>query len=210
MRWPGLCMRTVGQIVVTVFGVLVVLGGILADDAKKPAAKEPKPGPLTLLGTVKGDVSKVTEGGYKIDLKFREVVASLTESNPGQGASGYARFRLPGVSTKDKSQKLELRLLPQSTVRLLKPSEEKKGEGEKDVKEASEKELKDDADMKKKEGSKETKKPAPKAKEKPLPGKPGTPRDLVKGQVVIVTVAREDLPGYSRLIATSVYVLGEK
>jgi hypothetical protein len=58
--------------------------------------------------------------------------------------------------------------------------------------------------------SKTTSKSSKKTTEPPLPGKAGDPGSLVKGQVVIVTIYREDLPGFSRFVASTIYILGEK
>lgn len=190
---------------------LCLLVPVSGDD--RGSGKETKTGPLTFLGTVQGDLVKTSEGGYKIEVKYKDVVTA-THGSSSQFAFNAARFRLPKTTTKEKNQELDLRVLPGITTIRLMNTDDKKADkdeqakkAEKDAKDAAMKDQ-DDADEAAKKG-KENTKPA-KKKERTLPGVAGKAGDLKKGQVVIVTVAREDLPGFSRLVATSIYVLGEK
>ncbi len=185
---------------------LGLVASALSDDKDKGSNRETKTGPLTVLGTVQGDLVKVSDAGYKIEVKYKDVVTSTRSSGSSNWASSSARFRLPRTSTKEKDQELELHILPGVTaVRLLNT------DGKDDAAKKAEKDAKDAIKDQEQEEAvkKESKKPA-KKKDRTLPGVAAKPGDLKKGQVVIVTVAREELPGFSRLVATAVYVLGEK
>lgn len=195
---------TFGNSLVLCLGLLVAAR---SDD--QGSSREEKTGPLTVLGTVQGDLTKVSEGGYKIEVKYKDLVTTTRGSGSSSGASGSARFRLPRTTVKEKNQEVELRVLPGTTIRLL--NTDKNGEkgdqakkAEKDARDAVQGQEDD------REAAKQASKKPAKRKGRPLPGSAGKPEDLKKGQVVIVTVAREDRPGFSRLIATSLYVLGEK
>ncbi|MFT3882321.1 MAG: hypothetical protein QM703_22050 [Gemmatales bacterium] len=81
----------------------------------------------------------------------------------------------------------------------------------KNDKEMDKKEDKDDEDDNKDKAKEKTPtKPSKKSNDPPLPGKPGDLTSLIKGQFIIITVYREDLPGFSRLVANTIYILGEK
>lgn len=190
----------------------------LADDDKSKSTKST--GTMTFLGTVKGEIVKVSDGGNKITVKYKEMVATLQTSSSGamtRVGGSSSRFRPPSTrewGLKEKNQDLEVRLLDKPIIRLLSsrelPGEDKgkprKKEGDSANKE-SDKETDDDANMKaKSKSSKTTGKPA----ENNLPGKPGDPGSLAKGQVVVLNVIREDLPGFSRLVTGTIYILGEK
>lgn len=189
----------------------------LAQDGKE--SKTPRA--LTLLGTIKGEVSKVSEGGRKIEVKYKELVTSTRSSGSTTVRGGASsKYRPPAskeLVLKEKNQELELRLLDNSIVRLLdgaKASSDSKSNSKKktSTKSSTKKETRDDDE--KKDADTTDSKPPTKNSKKPsepaLPGKAGQTTDIAKGQIVIVSVAREDLPGFSRLIATSVYILGEK
>lgn len=179
---------------------------------------------ITYLGTIKGEVSKVSDGGRKVEVKYKELVTTSVRSNSSSargGVSGKYRPAVPKeLALKEKSQELELRLLDTSIVRLLASAdqlEDKTTSKKKASPGSGKKNMEGDSGDKKEEEtdeSKLSKKPATKSTKKPtepsLPGKPGDPGSIVKGQIVIVEVAREDLPGFSRLIASTVYILGEK
>lgn len=194
------------------FGISLALYlGLLAparsDD--QGSSRDEKTGPLTVLGTVQGDLTKVSEGGSKIEVKYKDLVTTTRGSGSSSGASGSARFRLPRTTVKEKNQEVELRVLPGTTIRLL--NTDRKGEKDDQAKKA-EKDARDAVQGQEddREAAKQASKRPVKRKGRTLPGSAGKPEDLKKGQVVIVTVAREDRPGFSRLIATSLYVLGEK
>jgi hypothetical protein len=191
---------------------LVFTGAVTPQDGKQT------PRQITFLGTIKGEISKVSDGGRKIEVKYKELVTT-TKSMTGtmtRGTSG--KYRPPNQKElvfKEKNKELELRLLEDSVVRLLdsadlpsesKSSSKKRSKGD-DESDSDKKGDDDNGKSSKKSGTKSSgKKPA----EPQLPGKPGTPESLAKGQIIIVGVAREDMPNFSRLIATTIYVLGEK
>lgn len=191
---------------------LVFTGFVTAQEGKTT------PRQITYLGTIKGEISKVSDGGRKIEVKYKELVTT-TKSMTGtmtRGTSGKYRPPTPKeLVLKEKNQELELRLLDESVVRLLDsatpPSESKSGSKKRskgdDESDSDKKDDDDNSKANKKSGTKSSgKKPA----EPKHPGKAGTPESLAKGQIIIVGVAREDMPNYSRLIATTIYVLGEK
>lgn len=182
-----------------------------------------KPAPVyTLLGTIKGEVTKVSDGGKKIEVKYKELVTSArSTANPYfTRGSTSAKFRPPQQKElyfKEKNQELDLRLVEKTVVRVLDTSDLPAESDKKKKGGVAKKDDDDDAsddDMKKekqeKGKSKAEGKTNKKSSDQSLPGKAGDPGSLVKGQYVIVTVYREDLPGFNRLIAGSIYILGEK
>ena len=202
-----------------------------AQENKNSKDSKPK-GTLTLLGTIKGEVDKVSDAGHKIEVKYKETVASTSRSSSSSTTRGSssAKFRPPipkEFTLKEKSQEVELRLLDNAVIRILdvnetappaKGTDKKKSDKTADKKE-DQSDTGDDNDktksnkadstaekVKNKSGSNSSKKTT----ESPLPGKPGKPGSLMKGQVIIVTILREDLPGFSRLVASTIYILGEK
>lgn len=198
-----------------------------AQEAKNSKDSKPK-GTLTLLGTIKGEVDKVSDGGHKIEVKYKEMVTAPSHSSTTRGSS-YAKFRPPvpkEFTIKEKNQEIEVRLLDNAVIRILEAPESAppaKGSDKKSDKATDKKEDKSgtgDDDDKSKSSQSDTASDKPKDKtaaksskkttEPTLPGKPGKPGSLVKGQVIIVTVLREDLPGFSRLVASAIYILGEK
>lgn len=182
-------------------------------------------GAYTLLGTIKGEVTKVSDGGKRIEVKYTDLVPTTRSSGSSvmtRGSSGSGKFRPPvpkEFGLKEKNFELDLRLVESSVIRVLDTkelpadsagSDKKKKTGKQDDKDDA-----DDEAMKTESKTKgKTTRPASKSTKKtsepPLPGKPGDPGSLLKGQVVIVTVHREDLTGFSRLIASTIYILGEK
>jgi hypothetical protein len=200
----------------------------MAQETKNSKESKPK-GTLTLLGTIKGEVDKVSDGGHKIEVKFKEMVTAPSRSTTTSRTSSYAKFRLPipkEFTLKEKNQEIEVRLLDNAVIRILEASETAipaKGsdkKGDKAIDKKDDKSGADDDDDKSK--SHQTDNVSDKSKDKiaansskktaesSLPGKPGKPGSLVKGQVIIVTVLREDLPGFSRFVASTIYILGEK
>jgi hypothetical protein len=184
--------------------------------------KDSKPkGTLTLLGTIKGEIDKVSDGGRKLEVKYKEMVTSTTRSSSSTTTKGSTsgKFRLPVPKEfvqKEKNQEIEVRLLENAVIRILETSETPPPSKGTDKKKKSDKgsdknEDKGDAgDEKDKTKDKTPTKPAKKSSEPPLPGKPGDLSSLSKGQFIIITVFREDLPGFSRLVANTIYILGEK
>ncbi len=191
---------------------LLIIGSEPAQEGKT------SPRQITYLGTIKGEISKVSEGGRKIEVKYKELVTtskSMTGTTT-RGTSGKYRPPTPKeLVFKEKSQELELRLLEDSVVRLLDsstPPSEPKSASKKRSKtdDGSESDKQNDEDNSKASKKSGTKSSAKKSAEPKPPGKAGSPESLAKGQIIIVGVAREDMPNYSRLIATTIYVLGEK
>jgi hypothetical protein len=185
-------------------------------------SKDIKPkGTLTLLGTIKGEIDKVSDGGRKLEVKYKEMVSSSTRSSSSTTTKGStsAKYRPPvpkEFAQKEKNQEIEVRLLDNAVIRILETSEApapSKGtdKKKKSDKEADKNEDKNDTDDEKdKAKSKTPTKPSKKSGEPALPGKPGDLSSLLKGQIIIITVYREDLPGFSRLVASTIYILGEK
>jgi len=192
-----------------VFLCVFFTSSITAQDGKNT------PRQVIFLGTIKGEITKVSEGGRKIEVKYKELVASAKSSTGTSIRGTSGKFRPPAQKElvfKEKNQELELRLQDESVVRLLDgtnpPAEKKSSTGKSSKSEdASDSEKQQDDKSDKKSSTKKTTK---KSQETQHPGKPATPASLAKGQIIIVSVAREDMPGFSRLIATTVYVLGEK
>lgn len=203
-----------------IFCVFCLYGGYCtAQEGKaKPA------GAYTLLGTIKGEVTKVSDGGKRIEVKYTDLVPTTRSSGSSvmtRGSSGSGKFRPPvpkEFGLKEKNFELDLRLVESSVIRVLDTKElPSDSAGSDKKKKAGKQDDKDDADeeaMKTENKTKGKTRPANKGTKKtsepPLPGKPGDPGSLLKGQVVIVTVHREDLTGFSRLVASTIYILGEK
>lgn len=198
-------------------GLLVLsFGAVVGADDEKPKAPKPT-GTLTSLGTIKGELVKVSDGGNKITVKYKETVPvsqTVHSGMLGRVAGTYGKFHPPAVkewSTKEKSQDLEMRVLEKAVIRILSskdlPSDDK-GKGNRKKEDASDDDD-DGATMKGKEKA-AVGKGAKKSSEQKLPGKAGDIGSLVKGQVVIVNVMREDFSTYNRLVTNSIYILGEK
>ena len=222
-------MRNVSILPILVAGFLFCPPGALAQEAKNSKESKPK-GTLTLLGTIKGEVDKVSDGGHKIEVKYKEMVATPNRSSTSTRGSSSAKFRPPlpkEFTLKEKNQEIEVRLLDNAVIRILDGTEAAppaKGiDKKKSDKATDKKDDKSDAgDDEHKSKSNQSDTAADKSKDKtaaksskktsepPLPGKPGDPGSLVKGQVIIITVLREDLPGFSRFVASTIYILGEK
>lgn len=190
---------------------LVFTGTVIPQDGKQTSRQ------ITYLATIKGEISKVSDGGRKIEVKYKEVVTTTKTmtSTMTRGTSG--KYRPPNQKElvfKEKNQELELRLLDESVVRLLDsatlPSESKTSSKKRSKGDESDSDKKGDEDNSKSSKKSGTKSSGKKPAEPQHPGKPGTPESLSKGQIIIVGVAREDMPNFSRLIATTIYVLGEK
>ncbi len=173
-------------------------------DDKRPGKEKNARGVLTALGTVRGEITKVSDGGHKIEVTYKELVpARVTRSELGlPRIGGRARFSNQNYTLKEKDQEIEMRLLESTKVRLMPQGAD---DYMKKQKKESEKEAAD-AQENKKEAN-----PNKKTEKKSnLPGKEGEPSQLSKGQFVIVNVAREDFPNFSRYVATMVIVVGEK
>ena len=221
-------MRNVSILPILVAASLFCPPVAMAQEAKNSKDSKPK-GTLTLLGTIKGEVDKVSDGGHKIEVKYKEMVTAPSRSSTTRGSSS-GKFRPPvpkEFTLKEKNQEIEVRVLDNAVVRILDGSETTppaKGTDKKKSDKATDKkddksDAGDDEDKTKSKQSdtaadkskdKTTAKSSKKTTEPPLPGKPSDPGSLVKGQVIIVTVLREDLPGFSRLVASTIYILGEK
>lgn len=189
-------------------------------------SKESKPkGTLTLLGTIKGEIDKVSDGGRRLEVKYKEMVTATTRSSTSTTTRGSVsgKFRPPvpkEFTQKEKNKEIEVRLLEDPVIRILEtsqapaPSKGSDKTKKKSNKEEMEKDKKadqeEDSDDKTKVPEKAPGKPSKKTSEPPLPGKPGDLSSLMKGQFIIITVYREDLPGFSRLVANTIYILGEK
>jgi hypothetical protein len=175
----------------------------LAQDRKKDApgpGPDARPGPLVVLGTVLGEITQVDDGGSKIEVKYKELVESTARRSVTGLRAG--RVRLPNTTVKERNRELELRVYPATTIRLVNAGPD--GKGEAAAKEAAAEGEESDS------RSTNDKKANKSGKERPLPGKAGERKDLAKGQVIIVTVAQERAAGFTRYVATSIYVLGEK
>jgi hypothetical protein len=172
------------------------------DDPKQPTSK------ITYLGTIKGEIDKVSDAGRKIEVKYKELVSTSRTITMPRGTGGKFRGTPPKeLVMKEKNQELQLRLHDETIIRILDEASEPKSNSKKKSKgEEGKKDEEADDDKSSKKNSSKSKKTT----EPQHPGKPGTPESLVKGQIVLVSIAREDLPGYSRLIATTIYIMGEK
>lgn len=184
-------------------------------------SKDSKPkGTLTLLGTIKGEIDKVSDGGRKLEVKYKEMVPSAIRSSPPTTSKGSTsgKYRPPVPKEfvlKEKNQEIEVRLLDNAVIRILETSETpppaKETDKKKSDKDADKNDEKNEAGKEKEKTKEKTPtKSSRKASEPPLPGKPGDLSSLFKGQYIIITVYREDLPGFSRLVANTIYILGEK
>jgi hypothetical protein len=188
--------------------LLCFFSSIRGEDDKKESKGT---GKLTLLGTLQGEISAVKDGGWKIEVKYKDLVPYNTRATVSstQGAAAYPRYRLPPqhvTNVKEKTQELELRLLESSKVRFI-PFGKEGNKGKKGGEAAHQEEKAENKQEGKQEGKQEAN---PTKKSKDLPGKPGEPSQLAKGQLVNVTVAREEFPNFSRYVATVVLVVGEK
>jgi hypothetical protein len=177
-----------------------------ADDV--PARK----GVFTFLGTIKGEIDKVSEGGRRIEVKYKELVATTRTATNVLPRSSGGKMRMPApkeLVLKEKNQELDLRLLDESVIRLIDVASQAPPR-----KSSSTKSKKDDSSKEEEKQDDSARKPAGKSKSKKAepqyPGKPGNFSSLAKGQIVLVDVYREDFPGYSRLVAHTIYILGEK
>lgn len=195
-----------------------------SQEAKNSKDTKPK-GTLTLLGTIKGEIDKVSDGGRRLEVKYKEMVASTTRSGISStttrgSASGKFRPPVPKEFTqKEKNKEIEVRLLENPVIRILETSEapapskgtdKAKKKNDKEMEKDKKEEKDDEDDEKDKAKEKTPAKPSKKSNEPPLPGKAGDLTSLIKGQFIIITVYREDLPGFSRLVANTIYILGEK
>jgi hypothetical protein len=181
---------------------------VLQATADDKDSKSKPTGVLTVLGTVQGEITQLSDGGSKIEVKYKDVVEVADRSRRIQGASSSSKFRLPRTTLKERNQELDLRVFPATPIRLLNMPGESKADRAKKEKEARDAAMKDDDDTDDKKSK--DKKVEKSKKERTLPGKAAEMKDLRKGQVIVVSVAREDLPGFNRLVATSIYILGEK
>jgi len=185
----------------------------------KTRESNPK-GVFTLLGTIKGEVDKVSEGGRKLEVKYKELVTSTTSSSSSSktkgGVAGKFRPSIPKeFIQKEKNQEIEVRVLDNAVIRILNNSEatppskssDKKKSGKTTGKKDDNTESDDDQNKTK---DKTPAKPGRKSTEPSLPGKAGDPGSLKKGQIILITIYREDLPGFSRLVTNTIYILGEK
>jgi len=209
---PGLCIILLGHLIGVPLAASSHCCTLLADDEK---AKTIKPtGTITVLATLRGEIAKVSDGGWKIKVKYEDVVGETSRATVSstQGAANYPRYHLPPLhltNLKEKKEEVELRLLESTKVRFVPFTGEKpKGKSPpdaaaKDNKSSDKPDAKPGSNTTTKNGDKKSKEPA-------LPGKPGEPSQLAKGQIVNVTVAREDFPNFSRYVATVVLVVGEK
>jgi hypothetical protein len=201
--FSGACIILVGLVAMPT----LAWGCFHADD-EKSKTKQPA-GTITVLATLRGEIAKVSDGGWKIKVKYEDTVGEVSRATVSstQGAANYPRYHLPPLhltNLKEKKEEVELRLLESTKVRFVPITGEKsKGKGAKDTG------SKDDKGGDAKAGA-NTKSTEKKTKEPALPGKPGEPSQLAKGQIVNVTVAREDFPNFSRYVATVVIVVGEK
>lgn len=187
----------------------LIPGEVISQENKTPRS-------LTFIGTFKGEITKVADKGNKIDVEYRELVTSATRSSGTTirgGASGKYRPPVPREFTfREKTKELELRVYDEAIIRILDNSQMPAGKQSP----ARKKQAQDDADTGRSQSEEDTSKTKSGSKsnrkrtEAPLPGKAGDRSSLAKGQVVIVQVAREDLQGFSRLVATSIVILGEK
>ncbi|MBL8824572.1 MAG: hypothetical protein JNJ77_18445 [Planctomycetia bacterium] len=194
--------------------VLLLLLSLLHVDSFAQDKKSPRA--LTFIGAFKGEISKVSDKGSKIEVEYKELVTSTTRSANNNtvrgGASGKYRPPVPKEFVfKEKTRELELRVHEDTVIRLLDnaqaPTDNQSTTRRKNSQDSESKQNQTDDDASKsKTGSKTNRKRT----ESALPGKPGDRTNLSKGQVVIVQVAREDLQGFSRLVATSIIILGEK
>ena len=193
--------------------------------SQESKGKDNKPkGTFTALGTIKGDLVKVQDGGNKITVRYKEMVTTSHTVGPGslsRVGGTTAKFHLSPVKElglKEKNQDLELRLMDNAVIRGLSTKElpgEEKSKGKKKEESTPGKPgetntTRDNDSWKSKNNGKAASNSTTKTAENPLPGKTGEPGSLAKGQIIIVTVLREDLPGYSRLVASTIYILGEK
>jgi hypothetical protein len=179
----------------------LITPGLAQEKSRKgdsSGGEDARPGPMVVLGTVHAEIIRVGDGGSKIAVRFKEIVQSNSRKNITGLRTG--RVRLPTL--REKTQDVDLRVYPNTTIRLVNVGSD--GKGAEAAKESAMEN--EDADNK----SKTDKKSSNSTREKKLPGAKGERKDLVKGQVVIVTIAEEQAAGFSRYVATSIYVLGEK
>lgn len=196
-------------VVVSLLILWIIPGETISQENKAPRS-------LTFIGTFKGEITKVADKGNKIDVEYKELVTSTARSSGTTirgGASGKYRPPVPREFTfKEKTRELELRVHDETIIRVLDNSQLPAGKQSP----ARKKQTQDDAETERNQSEEDTSKTKSGSKtnrkrtEAPLPGKAGDRSSLLKGQVVIVQVAREDLQGFSRLVATSIVILGEK
>lgn len=194
--------------------ILLMMHFLIVNEIDAQENKAPRN--LVYVGAFKGEITKVIDKGGKIEVEYKELVTTTIRSpntTVRGGTSGKYRPPVPREFTfKEKTRELELRVFEETIVRLMdnnSSSTEKTGTvRKKSTQEDSEAKISqsDEEATKTKSGAKANRKRV----EAPLPGKAGDRSSLAKGQVVIVQVAREDLQGFSRLVATSIVILGEK
>lgn len=216
-------MRTAILSALVLQATLICSTIVWSQETKNSKDTKPK-GTLTLLGTIKGEIDKVSDGGRRLEVKYKEMVASTTRTNTSTTTKGSAsgKFRPPvpkEFTQKEKNKEIEVRLLENPVIRILETSEapapskgtdRAKKKSDKEMEKDKKEDKDDEDDDKDKAREKTPAKPSRKFSEPPLPGKPGDLTSLIKGQFIIITVYREDLPGFSRLVANTIYILGEK
>lgn len=174
-------------------------------------------GVFTQLGTIKGEIDKVIEGGRRLEVKYKELVTTASSSSSSSKTKGgvAGKFRPPApkeFTQKEKNQEIEVRVLDDAVIRILNTSDaaapSKSSDSKKRILKTSGKTNSEDEQGNGKDKS--PTKPSKQSVEPPLPGKAGDPGSLKKGQIILITVYREDLPGFSRLVTNTIYILGEK
>ncbi|HMP17910.1 MAG TPA: hypothetical protein PKD72_12860, partial [Gemmatales bacterium] len=145
---------------------------------------------------------------------------TTSSTNTGIPRRSSSKLRTPPpkeLVLKEKNETLELRLHEEAVIRILdsnaldsKSDSKRKSKSTSDDEDADTHDDEDSATQQKNQNKSVNKSGSKKTSSVQLPGKAGTAESLAKGQIALVSVAREDLPGYSRLIATAVYILGEK
>ncbi|HMO35669.1 MAG TPA: hypothetical protein PKA06_06475 [Gemmatales bacterium] len=180
---------------------------------------EQTPSRIIYLGVIKGEISKVSDGGKKFSVKYKELITT-SRTITGIPRRSSSKLRTPPpkeLVLKEKNETLELRLHEEAVIRILdsnaldsKSDSKRKTKSTSDDEDADTHDDEDSATQQKNQNKSVNKSGSKKTSSLQLPGKAGTAESLAKGQIALVSVAREDLPGYSRLIATAVYILGEK
>jgi hypothetical protein len=176
---------------------VVILSLAQADDDKDKEKndKKAKIPPLTVIGYYDGEIVNADSGSDRLTLRYKEIVQKWVQNNQGQGYNPVTR-RLNGQGqggyvSQEQSKDIEVNLSPDVKVRLMYTQPASSNTGTKKEKPPTPKELAEkDPDYK-------------------LGGVAGKKSQLTKGQVVRITMGRNNDRINPQNYGMVVYVVSE-
>ena len=187
-------MRTANM--VTLVLTVLFLSVALADDNDKDKTKnekKPKLPPLTFVYNVDGEITEVDADNDRITVQYKDIKLQWV-ANQG-GGSGLVRRMNQGTGNyvpKEEKKDISIMLSPELKVRLMYPQN---GSA--------------DANSKKKQKQPTAKELAAKDPDYQLGGAPGKKSDLAKGQIVRVSMGRNNDRINPQIYGMAVFVVTE-